>query len=180
MTNGHSTGTKLHVEASARVHGPGAEVYRMIADYRSGHPRIVPPKYFRDLRVVAGGYGDGTAIEFDVLAFGKVMHFRASVTEPEPGRVLEERNLNDGSVTRFIVEPAGSSTSRVTIASDRPLERTGVLGWFEGALTRTFLRRIYAQQLARLDEQVQLDLQRAASEAVGASGLDSGERAAAE
>lgn len=161
MPNTRSARPMLHVEATAQVGAPAADVYRMIADYRAGHPRIVPPEYFRNLRVIDGGYGDGTLIEFDVIAFGKTMHLRATVTEPEPGRVLAETNANDGAVTRFIVEPLADTTARVTIATDRTLERAGVLGWMERALSRSFLRRVYVKELARLDEQVRLDIGRA-------------------
>jgi len=43
------------VEARAPVHAPADRVYDLIADYRNGHPRIVPPKYFRNLVVERGG-----------------------------------------------------------------------------------------------------------------------------
>lgn len=154
MTNTPASRSTLHVEASADVHASAANVYDMIADYRSGHQRIVPPEYFRNLRVLEGGYGEGTRIEFDVIAFGKTIHSRAAIDEPEPGRVLAERDLDNGSVTHFTVVPVGQSTSRVTIATDRPIERQGVLGWIERAMTRSFLHGIYAKELARLGEQV--------------------------
>ena len=144
----------LRVEESAEVHAPAAAVYRMIADYRSGHPRIVPPEYFRNLRVLEGGYGEGTRIEFDVIAFGKTVHSRATIDEPDPGRVLAERDIDNGSVTHFTVEPLDQATSRVTISTDRPIERRGVLGWIERTMTRSFLRGLYVKELARLDEQV--------------------------
>lgn len=163
MTNVHTTPATLHVEASAQVSAPAAAVYRMIADYRAGHPRMLPPKFFRNFRVIHGGYGEGTMIEFDVIAFGQTVHLRATVSEPEPGSVLAETNLNDGSVTWFTVAPSGPSSARVTIATDRRLQRTGVLGWIESAMTRSYLHRLYAQQLAQLDEQVQLELREAAS-----------------
>ena len=147
----------LHVEATANVAASADDAYHMIADYRTSHARLLPPKYFRDLRVIEGGYGDGTLIEFDVLAFGKTMHLRATVTEPEPGRIVAETNVGDGSVTRFVVEPLTDATARVTIATDRRLEHTGVLGWIERAMTRSLLRDIYVTQLAKLDEQLRID-----------------------
>jgi hypothetical protein len=52
----------LHVEASAEVNASATSIYRLIADYRTGHSRIISPKYFRNLTVDAGGYGDGTLI----------------------------------------------------------------------------------------------------------------------
>ena len=154
MTSTRRNGATLRVEASAEVPAPAADVYRTIADYRSGHQRMVPPEYFRNLRVIEGGFGDGTRIEFDVLAFGKTVHCRATIDEPVPGRVLAERDIDNGSVTQFTVEPLDQTTSRVTIATDRPIQRRGVLGWIERAMTRSFLHGIYEKELARLGEQM--------------------------
>src|SRR5437762_870146 len=120
----------LSVEASADVGAPAPDVYRMIADYRAGHPRIIPPRYFRNLEVEQGGYGAGTLIRYDLLAFGTTYHARARVTEPEPGRVLVETDLEKGAVTRFVVDPLGATRSRVTIATKLPM-RGGLRGWIE-------------------------------------------------
>jgi hypothetical protein len=146
----------LHAEAAADVDASAAAAYRMIADYRVGHTRIIPPPYFRDLRVEEGGYGAGTVIRYDLMAFGKTNHARARVTEPEPGRVLVETDLDMGAVTRFIVEPLGAAKCRVTIMTDMPT-RSGLLGAIERAVTRRFLERVYVAELALLDEQLKLD-----------------------
>ena len=148
--------TKLHVEATADIGGAAANVYSMIADYRIGHRRIVPPKYFRNLEVEAGGYGNGTLIRYDLLAFGQTNHARALVTEPEPGRVLVETELDKGAVTSFIVEPLGAARSRVTIATELSM-RGGLLGWLGRAMTGSFLKRVYVAELALLDAEVQAD-----------------------
>jgi polyketide cyclase/dehydrase/lipid transport protein len=145
----------IRVEASADVGAAAADTYRMIADYRDGHTRIIPAKYFRNLRVTEGGYGEGTAIEFDMLVFGKATRARARVSEPEPGRVLVERYPDTGWVTSFIVEPRGSSASRVTIRTDAVV-RAGLLGRLEGAFVRSFLSRVFPAELAQLDEQVRM------------------------
>ena len=77
MSAGTITGPSLHVSASAEIGAPAVNVYRMIADYRNGHPRIVPPRYLTNLRVDSGGYGAGTRIRYDVRAFGTTHHARA-------------------------------------------------------------------------------------------------------
>jgi hypothetical protein len=159
MNTTHTGGTMFRAEASADVGAPARDVYRMIADYRNGHPRIIPPRYFRDLQVEEGGYGDGTVIRYDMLAFGKTHHARARVTEPEPGRVLVETDLDMGAVTTFVVEPLGATKSRVTIATDVPA-RSGPLGWVERAVTRPFLNRAFVAELALLDAQVKADAAR--------------------
>ena len=148
--------TKLHVEATADISAAPAAVYGMIADYRIGHRRIIPPKYFRNLEVEEGGYGNGTLIRYDLLAFGQTNHARARVTEPDPGRVLVETDLDKGAVTSFIVEPLGAARSRVTIATEMPT-RSGLVGWLERAMTGSFLKLVYVAELALLNAEVQAD-----------------------
>ena len=146
----------LRVEARATIGASARDAYRMIADYRTGHTRIIPPRFFRNLQVEKGGYGAGTLIRYDLLAFGTTYHARARVTEPEPGRVLVETDLEKGAVTTFTVEPLGASQSRVTIATALPT-RSGLVGWLERAMTGRFLRRVYAAELAQLDSEVRAD-----------------------
>jgi hypothetical protein len=155
MTDRHPANT-LHAEVSANVGASAANAYRMIADYRVGHTRIIPPRYYRDHRVEEGGYGAGTVIRYDLIAFGKTNHARARVTEPEPGRVLVETDLDMGAVTKFIIEPLGAAKCRVTIMTDMPT-RSGLLGVIERAVTRRFLERAAAAEIALLDEQLKLD-----------------------
>jgi hypothetical protein len=124
-------------------------VYRILADYREGHPSILPPDYFRDLRVEEGGTGAGTRIAVDMRVFGSTRSFRASVSEPEPGRRLVETDVASGVATSFLVEPADrEGSSRVTIATR--YRRAGLAGWIERWLAPRFLRRVYAAELALL------------------------------
>jgi hypothetical protein len=155
MTGEQSTNT-LHAEVSAKVGGSAADAYRMIADYRVGHTRIIPPRYFRDLRVEEGGFGAGTVIRYDLIVFGKTNHACARVTEPEPGRVLVETDLDRGAVTTFIVEPLSAAKSRVTIKTHMPT-RSGLLGVIERAVTRRFLERVYVAELALINRELKID-----------------------
>ena len=101
---------------SAEISAPADRLYGIIADYRNGHPRILPPA-FTGLTVEAGGVGAGTRIRVGMRVFGRVMTFPAEITEPNPGRVLVERNLGERpSVTTFTVDPLEASRSRVTRA----------------------------------------------------------------
>ena len=72
---------QIRATASAVIMAPPATVYRLIADYHRGHPRILPPRYFRNLQVEAGGTGAGTRIRYEMRAFGMVRTFRAEITE---------------------------------------------------------------------------------------------------
>ncbi len=98
---------QIHVQVSDTLNARPEDVYATIADYRNGHPYIVPKENFSDLQVEQGGYGEGTVIRFKVKVLGveRVMHHR--VTEPEPGRVLVEQDINSAQnvVTTFTVKP---------------------------------------------------------------------------
>ena len=139
------------VSASALVHAPTDRAWSILADYRDGHPRILPPQ-FSDLAVERGGFGHGTVIRFQMRLLGKTQTYRAAVTEPEPGRVLAENYLGaDGIVTTFTVDPVpGTSFSNVEISTDLPT-RSGPLGAIERLVMTRLLRPIYLQELQILD-----------------------------
>jgi hypothetical protein len=137
------------VSQSAEIGAPADRLYGIIADYRNGHPKILPPA-FTGLTVEAGGVGAGTRIRVGMRVFGRVMTFPAEVSEPDPGRVLVERNLGDRpSVTTFTVDRLDAVRSRVTISTELPV-RHGILGRVEQFITRRFLAPIYTAELARL------------------------------
>jgi hypothetical protein len=138
------------VAASARIAATPARVYRVLADYRHGHRDILPDR-FSNLTVERGGIGAGTIIRFRLRLGGRTHTFRAAVTEPEPGRVLAETNLEGPvAVTTFTVAAeAGGESSTVTIATDLPV-RTGIRGAIERFLATKALQPLYGEQLRRL------------------------------
>jgi Polyketide cyclase / dehydrase and lipid transport len=140
-----------YVSASAIINASAKQVYAILADYRDGHPRILPKQYFSSLEVERGGIGAGTVIRFEMRAPGMTRTFHADITEPEPGRVLVESNrvASDSaskSVTTFTVDPVnGGQQAQVTISTT-----LSVLNWLEGLFTSMFLRRVYAQELKQI------------------------------
>src|SRR5215470_15662008 len=138
------------VSASAVIPARRECVYSLIANYNDGHPRILP-KQFSGLVVEQGGVGAGTVIRFQMSLFGRKQTFRAAITEPEPGRVLVETDLDtNGAVTTFSVNPGGApADSHVTISTELPV-RSGFLGKVERALTTMLLRPIYLKELQNL------------------------------
>ena len=137
------------VSSSRRIEVAPELVYGIIADYVTGHPQIIPPRYFRDLTVQKGGYGEGTEIAVTMLALGRETRFSAVVTEPIPGRLLVETAPAEGIVTSFRVEPVASG-SDVTIQTELPL-RPGMGGALERMVFSLVLRRIYRDELQRLE-----------------------------
>jgi hypothetical protein len=139
------------IRSSAVVQAPPARVYGILADYRDGHPRIVPPKYFTWMDVDAGGVGEGTAIRFGMRILGSSHTLRATITEPEPGRVLVETYPDTGVVTTFLVEPVPPAAARVEIRT-RLSSKRGLMPAIERFVSRRVLPGIYAAELERIAE----------------------------
>src|SRR5262249_50991298 len=144
-------GPHYAVTASATIHSDPKRVYGIIANYRTEHGRILPDE-FANLTVERGGIGEGTLIWFEMKAFGRRQQYRAAVTEPVPGRILVETDLEtNGAVTTFIVEDGPSAgKSRVTIRTELE-SRAGLSGAIERRLASLYLSRVYRKELARLD-----------------------------
>ena len=139
---------------SGTVPAPAPRVYGILADYREGHPSILPPAWFRNLRVLEGGYGAGTRIAFEMRALGATHRITARIDEPEPGRRLVETAEETGGVTEFLVEPIDDGRgSRVTITTR--YVRGGLAGWLERRLVPRLLHRVYAEELRLLAERAQ-------------------------
>jgi hypothetical protein len=96
---------QITVKAAA-LEAPSAAVYATIADYRQGHPNILPKELY-DLQVEQGGYGAGTIIRFKMLVLGEEQSYYQRVSEPEPGRVLVEQDIDSVQhvTTTFKVTP---------------------------------------------------------------------------
>lgn len=141
---------KHFITASAVIPARRERVYALIANYHDGHPRIVP-KQFSGLVVEQGGIGAGTVIRFQMSVFGKKQTYRAAVSEPEPGRVLVETDLDpNGAVTTFMVDQGPApADSRVTISTELKV-RSGFLGLIEKALATLLLRSMYVHELENL------------------------------
>lgn len=135
------------------VSAPPATVYGIISDYHRGHPSILPPQYFEDLVVEAGGQGAGTRIRFTMKSYGTRTVCHARISEPEPGRVLVETDERTGSVTQFIVEPLADGQTRVTF--DTEYRARGLRGWIEALLVPAYLRKVYAAELELLAQRAE-------------------------
>jgi hypothetical protein len=138
------------VSASAIIPARRERVYSLISNYNEGHPRILP-KQFSSLVVEQGGVGAGTIIRFQMSVFGRKQIFRAAITEPEPGRVLVETDLDaNGAITTFTVSPGGApADSHVTISTELRV-KGGFLGKIEKTLSTLLLRPIYVRELENL------------------------------
>lgn len=143
------------VEESATINASAAQIYAILSDYRKGHPAILPKPYFTGLEVTEGGQGAGTAITVDLSVLGTKVTYYMTVTEPEPGRILQEEDKAAGVLTRFIIEPVnGGNQSHVTIKTTFNAS-PGLKGWLEKMMNRPVARRIYARELVQLEQVIQ-------------------------
>jgi Polyketide cyclase / dehydrase and lipid transport len=141
---------KNHFEASAVIDARPEEVYAVLADYREGHPHIVPQEFMRGMEVESGGYGAGTVIRYRTRAFGVERPARAVVSEPEPGRVLVETLTTAPIVTTCTVTPLDDGQrSHVTMATEWQPAST-IAGKLEQAMYPFIMRRWYPKELKLL------------------------------
>lgn len=129
------------------VGAPAELTYRLIADDEH-HPRFLPDA-FSDFEVLEGGVGAGTLHRFTLTAGRRVREYVMRVDEPEPGRVITETDQGSSLVTTFTVTPEGDGC-RVLISTQWD-GAGGVGGFFERTFAPKVMRRLYADELARLD-----------------------------
>ena len=145
--------TTLHVSVERPIAAPADALYRLLADYEDGHPRILPPEYFSRFRIEHGGQGEGTVILFSLRLMGRQRSARALITEPEPGRVLRETMLGTEAATTFTLDPLGDgSRTRVRIETRWQVPRWRAAA--ERLLATPLLRRIYERELKNLSYEI--------------------------
>jgi uncharacterized protein YndB with AHSA1/START domain len=138
----------IHVSAERTIDAPASTVYGYIADHHEHHPHFLPPQ-FSDFVVESGGVGAGTVTRFKMNAGGRSREYHMEVAEPEPGRVLTESDTESSLVTTWTVDPEGDR-SRVKISTAWE-GAGGIGGFFERTFAPRALRRLYDDELERLN-----------------------------
>jgi len=144
----------IRASGTAVVDAAPAAVFHLLADYREGHRRILPPKVFLSLEVERGGVGAGTIARCRMRTLGVTREFRLEVTVPVPGRELVETDFATGARTTLRIDPeggdagAGGARTRVTISTE--WRRGGLTYLLERWLAPRALRGIYREELENL------------------------------
>ncbi|MCA9874016.1 MAG: hypothetical protein KC441_10180, partial [Anaerolineales bacterium] len=132
-------------------------VYNILADYNH-HRNILPPKYFPGLDIVAGGYGEGSRFVLHAKTFGGKTRMHMAVTEPQPGSVIVERDVNSNLITTFTVKPISAAESNVTFETVwQP--QPGLRGVIDRLTTPFLMRLVYRQEQQILNEYAQHQIQ---------------------
>jgi Polyketide cyclase / dehydrase and lipid transport len=144
---------KIRIHAESMLDVSAQVVYDIIADYRIGHPEIAPKPYFQGIEVESGGVGAGTLITVTMRVLGTTSTMRQRVSEPVPGRVLVESNVDGTLDTTFTVTPAdGGDERRATVSITTLMQaHSGVRGSVERWITPRILRPIYQKELQLLE-----------------------------
>ena len=146
---------RFSVEDDCVVNASAKDVYAVLADYENGHPHIMPPKFFDGMRVLKGtGTGEGTRIEACFNVYGQKETLVMDISEPEPGRVLQEIDTKAKNITQFIVEPIDDGRCKVTIRT-KVMKSEGIMSFFDTMLTTFVLKRIFDEELKMLDQFMQ-------------------------
>ena len=138
---------QYEVSVSRVIQAPPAAVYAVFADYHHSHAAVLPKPYFTGMTVEKGGTGAGTEITVHMAVMGAKVTYHMVVTEPEPGRVLQEEDKALGVVTTFTVDPVNNGeASRVTLHT-RARTSVGLKGFIEKLITPPISRKIYNEEL---------------------------------
>lgn len=145
--------SQIRAQASMVLAAPPEDVYATIADYRQGHPSILPKKSFFNLQVEQGGYGAGTVIRFKVRILGVERSLHHRVSEPEPGKVLAEQDIDSAQhmITTFTVLPLEQGRQSHVEISTTFDASPGLQGLLERLLVPMANARIYRQELKLLE-----------------------------
>lgn len=144
---------QIKVKAAAILNARPADVYAILADYQHGHPSILPRENLYDLRVEQGGYGAGTIIRFKIKVLGVEQSAYQRVSEPEPGRVLVEQDIDSArnTTTTFTVTPVENEQKSHVEISTEMNTRPGFAGVIERITISIVNPRIYRKELQLLE-----------------------------
>jgi hypothetical protein len=140
---------KVRATAGAQLEAAPERVLAFLRDYRDSRPRILTDNYSA-YRVEQGAKGSGTVYAYHFSAGRRERDYRLHVQEQ--GSRLEEADQMSSFRSVWSVDPAPGG-SRVTIESSWD-GAGGVAGVFEGFFAPRGLRRIYAQMLERLRDEL--------------------------
>jgi len=142
--------TKITVTVSNNIQAPAAIVYNILADYKH-HRNILPPQFFPGLDIIEGGVGAGTRFVLHAMSFGGKTQMHMAVTEPKPGSILVERDVNTNLVTTFTVKPINLNEANVTFETVWE-PQPGLKGAIDRLTTPFFMRIVYRQEQQILNE----------------------------
>jgi len=141
--------TIIRAEAAKVIDASPEAIYAVLADYHVGHKAILPQPFF-EVIIEKGGQGAGTLMWTHVTVFGKKYSYHQLVSEPEPGRVIKETDIDTGQFSSFTLDPLnGGKQTRVTIHAEEPA-KPGIVGFLGRFTQPPVMRRMFMVELNNL------------------------------
>jgi hypothetical protein len=140
---------QIKISAAAVLNARPEDVYATIADYRHGHPNIIPKDTFSDLQVEQGGYGAGTFIRFKVKTLGVEQPAYQRIREPEPGHIPVEQDIDSprNTITTFTVTPVEQDEKAHVEIATKMNSNQDFQGFVECFLVPMLLLPVYRKKL---------------------------------
>jgi len=143
---------QVSASSSILIDAEPTVVLEAVADYETVRPKILSPHYSQ-YRVLEGGQGRGTIASWRLQAT-KSRSREVRATVDVAGRTVIEKDANSTLVTNWTVAPAGTAGSTVTVKTTWN-GASGIGGFFERSFAPVGLRRIQAEVLANLKNEVE-------------------------
>lgn len=138
------------VTVKCTIDATHTKVYNIVIDMEE-HRRILP-KQFESLDVLKGGKGTGTVFRLNMNVMGNRSSLEMVLTEPEPGRVVLERDEKAGITTTWKLTPIeGSDRCLIELTSEFQ-SKPGIAGMLERLIFKPVIRSIYRQELDNINE----------------------------
>ncbi|HEX8394948.1 MAG TPA: SRPBCC family protein [Longimicrobium sp.] len=141
---------RIDVSVTEPVDAPAEIAYGILTDYREAHPSILPRSNFGALVVEEGGRGAGTLFTVPIKEGPRMRTLRMRASEPEPGRVLMERDVDSDLVTTFTVDPVEGG-ARCTVTIRTAWTRGGLRGLVEGFAAPRLMPPVFRAEIRNLE-----------------------------
>jgi hypothetical protein len=139
---------KVTASSSIELTASPEQALAAIADYATVRPQILSAHY-RDYRVVEGGQGAGTVVDWTLQATEKRSR-NVHATISAAGNTVTETDANSSLVTTWTVAPSGTGSLVTTTTTWNGAG--GIGGIFEGIFAPLGLKKIQAEVLANLSK----------------------------
>ncbi len=137
---------RIDVTADRRMAVPAETAFTRIANYDDR--RAFLPDNYSEYTVEEGGTGGGTVVSYRFKAGPRERVYRMRAEEPEPGRMLVERDQDSSLVTTWTVTADGEGC---TVRLETHWEGgSGVGGFFEKLFAPKALVKVHEETLRRL------------------------------
>jgi hypothetical protein len=138
---------EIVVTAERKLNIPASQAYSYIVDYEKHHGAWLPPAY-SEYRVTGGGVGSGTLFSYHLNTGRRERDYHMQVTEPDPGRAVQEADTGSSLTNTWTVEPRGDDS--IVRIETRWQGAGGVGGFFERTFAPRAVQALHTDTLARL------------------------------